>query len=155
MAASPERHRGFLAAPRGFSRFVYFLTPFGVSSRYFRHCVACSQGAPFGHVGRSRVLHWFPWFPGFPRERPACPNVLVCFRSLSDALFGARQKVIRRASEDVSHLLETVGWDGGTSLVQANACLATTQSFCELILSHADAASLRCDVIHRFNLLPN
>ena len=88
-------------------------------------------------------------------ERPACPNVLVGFRSLSDALFGARQKVISRASEDVSHLLETVGWDGGTSLVQAQARLATAQSFCELILSHADAASLRCDVIHRINLLSN
>ena len=110
---------------------------------------------PFGHVGCSRVLHRFPWFPGFPRERPACPNVLVGFRSLSDALFGARQKVIRRASEDVSHLLETVGWDCGTSLVQAQARLATAQSFCELILSHADSASLRCDVIHRFNLLSN
>ena len=97
----------------------------------------------------------FLGFLGFPRERPACPNVLMCFRSLSDALFGARQKVIRRASEDVSHLLETVGWDGGTSLVQAQARLATAQSFCELILSHADAASLRCDVIHRFNLLSN
>ena len=126
MAASPERHRGFSPRPAGFSRFVYSSPLSGSQAAFFATLGgSLSICFPFGHVGCSRVLHWFPWFPGFPRERPACPNVLVGFRSLSYALFGARQKVIRRASEDVSHLLETVGWDGGTALVQAQARLAT------------------------------
>lgn len=156
MAASPERHRGFLRrAPRD-SQDPFISSP-----------IAGSQAAMSATLGGSlsmcairacatlAPLHWFLWFLGFPRERPACPNVLVGFRSLSNALFGARQKVIRRASEDVSHLLKTIGWDSGTALVQAQACLATAQAFCELLLVHADAASLRCDVIHRFNLLSN
>lgn len=37
MSANPERHRGFSPRPAGFSRFVYFLTHFGVASRCFRH----------------------------------------------------------------------------------------------------------------------
>lgn len=37
MAARPERHRGFLAAPRGILKIRIFLTPFGVASRYVRH----------------------------------------------------------------------------------------------------------------------
>lgn len=156
LAACPERHRGFLAAPRGILKIRLLPHPFrGRKPLFSPLSVARCQCAPFGHVGCSRVLHRFPWFLGFPRESPACPNVLVGSRSLSDALFGSRQKVIRRAPEDISHLLKAIGWDGGTALVQAQACLATAQSFCELILSHADAASLRCDVIHRLNLLSN
>ena len=37
MAASPERHRGFLAAPRGILKIRIFLTPRGVAIRCFRH----------------------------------------------------------------------------------------------------------------------
>ena len=156
MAISPERHQGFSPRPAGFSRFVYFLTPFGVASRYVRHAWWLVVNLLF--IRACGMLAGVTLVSLVSRISTRAPRVPECFGGfpyLPDALFGTRQKVISRASEDVSHLLETVGWNCGTALIQAQACLTTTQAFCELLLSHADAASLRCDVIHRFNLLSN
>lgn len=105
MAASHERHRGFLLrAPRD-SQDSYIPNPLRGRKPLFPPLGGSFSMCAIRACGILAPLNWFLWFLGFPRERPACPNVLIGFRSLSDALFCARQKVIRRASEDVSHLL--------------------------------------------------
>lgn len=108
MAASHERHRCFLAAPRGILKIRIFLTPFGVASRCFRHSRWLVVNVRHSGMWDARGCYIGLSSVKGGCERPACPNVLMGFRSLSDALFGACQKVIRGASEDVSHLLETV-----------------------------------------------
>ncbi len=72
--AAPSR----LLSPRpaGFSRFVCFLTPCGVASRCFRHSRWLVVNLlSIRACGMLALLHWFLWFLGFPRGRPACPNV--------------------------------------------------------------------------------
>ena len=46
MAARHERHRGFLAAPRGILKIRMFLTPFGVAIRYFRRALRLVFNVP-------------------------------------------------------------------------------------------------------------
>ena len=71
MAASPERHRGFLAAPRGILKIRLLPHPFrGRKPLFSPLSVARCQCAPFGHVRRSRRYIGFLGFQDFHASAP-------------------------------------------------------------------------------------
>lgn len=126
MTARPERHRGFLAAPRGILKIRNF-SPLSGSQ-----AAMSATGWLFVNVRHSgrKDAHGVTLVSAIHGEGVSAllTRMVGGFsftRWLSDALFGARQKVIRRASEDVSHLLKAIRWDGGTALVQTQARLTT------------------------------